>query len=79
VQLRLATLEMLAWHLLATNYVQSADRVLGTDSVLPEGALEMAKTRLQAPVDNFYMTDPIMRISKTMAKCTRVRRTNNFE
>lgn len=54
------------------------DRVLGTDSVLVGGETTVERTPLQASVDNFYMTDPITRSSKTMAKCTRVRDTNNF-
>lgn len=77
-QFKSATLDILAPHLLATNYVQPGDRVLGTDSVLPPGSDDFELTPLQSPVDNFYMTDPITRSSKTMAKCTRVRDTNNF-
>lgn len=71
-------LEVLAPHLLKVNSIEPADRVLGTDSVLPRGALEIENTPFQAPVDNFYMTDPITRSSKTMAKCTRVRESGNF-
>lgn len=77
-ELKSATLELLAPHLRATNSLQEADRVLGTDSVLSEGEARFSATPLQPPVDNFYMTDPITRSSKTMAKCTRVRNTNNF-
>lgn len=77
-ELKSASLDTLAPHLLATNYVQEADRVLGTDSVLAPGDVKFALTPLQPPVDNFYMTDPITRSSKTMAKCTRVRNVSNF-
>lgn len=77
-ELKSATLDVLAPHLLATNYLQPADRVLGTDSVLSNGNAGFLASPLQPPVDNFYMTDPITRSSKTMAKCTRVRNTNNF-
>lgn len=76
--LKSVTLDVLAPHLLRTNFVQTADRVLGTDSVLPPGDADIVPTPLQAPVDNFYMTDPITRSSKTMAKCTRVRDISNF-
>lgn len=71
-------LDVLAPHLLETNYVRKSDRVLGTDSVLPAGGLQASDAPFQAPVDNFYMTDPITRSSKTMAKCTRVRDKSNF-
>lgn len=77
-ELKSATLDVLAPHLLATNYLQPADRLLGTDSVLPNGNVEISPSPLQPPVDNFYMTDPITRSSKTMAKCTRVSNTSNF-
>lgn len=77
-QLSAPPLEVLAPHLLKTNYLQKTDRVLGTSSVLPFGALEVENTPFQPPVDNFYMTDPITRSSKTMAKCTRVRDLSNF-
>ena len=37
------------------------------------GALgEMAEAPFKSPVDNFYMTDPISRVSETMAACTEV-------
>lgn len=72
------TLELLAPNLAKENSVPTTDRVLGLASVLPEGDAKVLDTPLQAPVDNFYMTDPITRSSKTMAKCTRVRTTNNF-
>lgn len=77
-KLRGPSLDLIAPHLLKTNDVQKADRVLGTDSVLPHGVLEVEDTPFQPPVDNFYMTDPITRSSKTMAKCTRVRDSSNF-
>lgn len=77
-QLKSASLDILAPHLLKTNYVQEGDRVLGTDTILPPGRTAFLPTPLQSPVDNFYMTDPITRSSKTMAKCTRVRNTHNF-
>lgn len=77
-ELKSASIDVLAPHLMRTNYVQESDRVLGTDSVLPPGKVEYQRTPLQPPVDNFYMTDPITRSSKTMAKCTRVRNTSNF-
>ena len=35
------------------------------------GALDEAPFR--SPVDNFYMTDPVSRVSQTMARCTAVR------
>lgn len=69
-------LGLLAPHLEKTG-LQRSDRVLGTDSVLV-GSGAVQQTPLQAPVDNFYMTDPITRSSKTMAKCSRVRNTDNF-
>ncbi|CAN8067443.1 unnamed protein product [Agarophyton chilense] len=71
-------LDVLAPHLLKVNYVQKADRVFGAESVLPAGSLQASNSPFQAPVDNFYMTDPITRSSRTMAKCTRVRDKNNF-
>lgn len=77
-ELKGASVELLAPHLLMKNYMQETDRVLGTDSVVPKGENVTEQTPLQAPVDNFYMTDPITRSSKTMAKCTRVRETSNF-
>lgn len=73
-----ANLDVLAPHLRYENYVQGSDRVLGTESVQMEGESSVQDTPLQAPVDNFYMTDPITRSSKTMAKCTRVRKVENF-
>lgn len=76
--LKPTSLSTLAPHLEAENTVQPADRVLGTDSVLPDGPVVALPTPLQAPIDNFYMTDPITRSSKTMAKCTRVRSLNSF-
>ena len=33
---------------------------------------EMAEAPFQSPVENFYMTDPISRVSETMAACTEV-------
>lgn len=69
---------MLSPHLAYENSVQRSDRVLGDASVLPDGEAHTLPTPLQAPVDNFYMTDPITRSSKTMAKCTKVRKTHNF-
>lgn len=77
-ELESPSLDILAPHLLKRNYVQKTDRVLGTDSVLPHGALEIENSPFQAPVGNFYMTDAITRNSKTMAKCTSVRDKSNF-
>lgn len=76
--LKSPSLELLAPHLLKTNNVEKADRVLGTESVMVGLKGTYMKTPLQPPVDNFYMTDPITRSSKTMAKCSRVRNTSNF-
>lgn len=72
--------ELLAPHLVSENHLQPADRPLGADSVLPDPAAgpEVSPTPFQPPVENFYMTDPITRCSKTMAKCSRVRQTSNF-
>ena len=33
---------------------------------------EMAEAPFKSPVANFYMTDPISRVSETMAACTEV-------
>jgi len=71
-----ATLEILAPHLLRENSVQKGDRVLGNTPMAKE--MTVLNTPLQAPVDNFYMTDPITRSSKTMAKCTQVKKSSNF-
>ncbi len=71
-------LEILAPHLLRENSVQKADRVLGDESVFTKPDYTVHKTPIQPPVDNFYMTDPITRASKTMAKCTRVQKSSNF-
>jgi NADH-quinone oxidoreductase subunit G len=73
------TAELLAPHLLLENEIQSADRVFGVDTVFIDGATpDLLSTPFQPPVENFYMTDPITRSSKTMAKCTRVRQIQNF-
>jgi NADH-quinone oxidoreductase subunit G len=73
------TSEILAPHLLDENSVQAADRIFGADTVFAGGCKsELLQTPFQPPVENFYMTDPITRSSKTMAKCTRVRQIQNF-
>lgn len=77
-RLRAPSMDVLAPHLNTESIVQPADRVLGADSVMQGDGAEVHLTPLQAPVDNFYMTDPITRSSKTMAKCTRVRKVDNF-
>lgn len=74
-----ATMEILAPHLLRDGLIQAGDRVNGTDSVfVEEASREPLRTPFQPPIENFYMTDPITRSSKTMAKCTRVRELKNF-
>jgi NADH-quinone oxidoreductase subunit G len=35
-------------------------------------ANEMGADAFRSPIDNFYMTDPISRVSGTMAECARV-------
>lgn len=77
-ELKSPSLEVLAPHLLHLNHVEKTDRVLGTDSILLRGPLEVENSPFQAPVSNFYMTDAITRSSKTMAKCTSVRDKSNF-
>jgi NADH dehydrogenase/NADH:ubiquinone oxidoreductase subunit G len=74
------TAEILAPHLLRENAIQAADRVFGADSVFVSDKVlpGLLPTPFQPPVENFYMTDPITRSSKTMAKCTRVRTVENF-
>jgi NADH-quinone oxidoreductase subunit G len=72
--------EILAPHLLRENAIQVSDRIFGTDSIFvaDEGLASLLPTPFQPPIENFYMTDPITRSSKTMAKCTRVRTVKNF-
>eukprot|EP00172_Hildenbrandia_rubra_P002953 Plantae.Rhodophyta-Hildenbrandia_rubra.ctg4223.p1 GENE.Plantae.Rhodophyta-Hildenbrandia_rubra.ctg4223~~Plantae.Rhodophyta-Hildenbrandia_rubra.ctg4223.p1 ORF type:complete len:574 (+),score=111.13 Plantae.Rhodophyta-Hildenbrandia_rubra.ctg4223:81-1724(+) len=78
-------LEVLAPHLSGRSHLEVADRVLGDESIMPKVSPEELKATkisdvpFQPPIDNFYMTDPITRSSKTMAKCTRVRKVSNFD
>lgn len=63
---------------LRAKMVQQAPALGQIDIVSPSswgdfGVLgEMAEVPFKSPVDNFYMTDPISRVSETMAACTEV-------
>lgn len=63
---------------LRAKMVQQAPALGQIDIVSPSswgdfGVLgEMAEMPFKSPVDNFYMTDPISRVSETMAACTEV-------
>ncbi|KAA8495401.1 NADH-ubiquinone oxidoreductase 75 kDa subunit [Porphyridium purpureum] len=61
----------------------TAPRLLPTDRIPIKGApdvhLEFLEAPLGAPIDNFYMTDPITRASAVMAKATRLSKVNNFD
>ena len=71
-------LEILAPHLLRENALQNTHRVLGEESVFTNPEHSVENSPVQPPVDNFYKTYPITRASKTMAKCTHVKKSSNF-
>ncbi|KAJ8904844.1 hypothetical protein NDN08_001358 [Rhodosorus marinus] len=76
-----ATVGKIAPHLQKVGDIQDSDRLFGSGiSVDPEGrSAAVSSVPLAAPLDNFYMTDPITRSSKVMAKCTRVIKEGNFD
>jgi len=70
--------EVLAPHLLRSHQVQSSDlSIRPREQYLLRG--ESSTVPFGPPIENFYMTDPITRSSKTMAKCTRVVNMSNFD
>ncbi|EME28959.1 NADH-ubiquinone oxidoreductase 75 kDa subunit [Galdieria sulphuraria] len=72
--------EVLAPHLLRSHQVQSGDpSVRPRDNMLQRQQGESSTVPFGPPIENFYMTDPITRSSKTMAKCTRVQQLFNFD
>ncbi|GJQ13999.1 hypothetical protein GpartN1_g5790.t1 [Galdieria partita] len=72
--------EILGPHLLRSHQVQTGDpSVRPRDNMLQRQQGECSTVPLGPPIENFYMTDPITRSSKTMAKCTRVQQLFNFE
>jgi NADH-quinone oxidoreductase subunit G len=66
------TLAQLRRRLVATNPVFG--RIDDTPQPAPFGAFgtsgQVAATPFASPIKNYYMTDPISRVSETMAKCT---------
>lgn len=52
---------------------------LGMSPTAADEPSALSRVPFGPPVENYYMTEPISRASKTMAKCTRVHRFSNFE
>mmetsp|Transcript_9051 Transcript_9051/g.27199 ORF Transcript_9051/g.27199 Transcript_9051/m.27199 type:complete len:526 (+) Transcript_9051:161-1738(+) len=79
---RQPSLSELAPHLTRTGSIQKADRIFEDGEKVDPSTLSAASASdvpLGPPIDNFYMTDPITRSSKVMAKCTQVMRESNFD
>eukprot|EP00871_Galdieria_phlegrea_P004181 jgi/Galph1/4764/GphlegSOOS_G3420.1 len=72
--------DMLAPYLMRSHQVEPVDFVLRKNmKTYKEAPGEASKVPFSPPIENFYMTDPISRSSKTMAKCTRIiQRLDNF-